>query len=259
VQYVSSRLSSLGKLVRIVRNWPAYFLFRLGLIKGVFRYKLRCGLSILSRPYGIDGTCLSEVWFDAVYDPTAFGLPFDWTAARTIVDVGAHIGTFTLFAAQKAQNARIISLEPDQSSFAILKRNIDANALAMRIATENIGIGSGEDMTLYTFPENRGGNSLYRSTEGGTPVTIHTLALKDLFDRYSVSRCDYLKLDCEGAEYEALYALPKDYLDRIRCIGMEYHHFSLDPKHTPDNLIRFLEEAGFRVTKHRKSMLIAMR
>ncbi|MFA5800105.1 MAG: FkbM family methyltransferase [Candidatus Peribacteraceae bacterium] len=252
-------LSVLWKLIRVVRNWPMYLLCRFGLCPGIVRYRLRCGLSLITRSKTNDRGCLVDVWLDHAYDPNHFSIPFDWASARTIVDIGAHIGAFSLYAAWKAQSARVICLEPDQSNFALLKRNIESNALIGRIAAENIGIGNGEEMTLYTFPGDCGGNSLFRSTEGGTPVTIHTLALRELFDRYSISRCDYLKLDCEGAEYEALYSMPKEDLQRVRCIGMEYHHFSLDPAHRPESLIKFLEENGFNVTKHRKSMLIAIR
>lgn len=247
------------RLVTTVRNWPVYFLNRFGLTKGVVEYRLRSGMTILSRPYSVDGSALNEVWFDHCYDPNFFGLPFDWKNAKHVVDVGGHIGTFTLFAAAHAPDASIVTLEPEADNFAVLAANIAANHLLNRVTLHNVGLGDGNSVELFTFPGDHGGNSVYRPSEGGIPVRIETISLPTLFEKHGIDRCDYLKLDCEGAEYEALYGLPAEYFPRIRCIGMEYHHFSKDPRHNGGSLQAFLESKGFRCVRHKKSMMFAIR
>lgn len=249
----------LVRLVTTVRNWPVYFLNRLGLVHGVVEYRLRCGMTLLSRPNRIDGSALNEVWFDKSYDPNVFGIAFDWTNATHIVDVGGHIGTFTLFAAAHAPSAQIVTLEPESESFNVLKSNVAANHLLDRVTLHNVGLGDGKPIELYTFPKDPGGNSVYRSSEGGIPVRIETISLSTLFEKHGITVCDYLKLDCEGAEYEALYGLPEADLKRIRCIGMEYHHFSKDPRHNADALQTLLASKGFRCIRHKKSMMFALR
>lgn len=240
-------------------NWPVYFLNRFGFLKGEVRYHLWNGMTITTRPYRIDGSALNEVWFDRSYDPNAFGVRFDWKGAKHIIDVGGHIGTFTLFAAAKAPNATIVTLEPEPKNFIMLTANLATNKLLQRVTPHNMGLGDGTNITLFTFPNDAGGNSVYRTQEGGVPVTIETISLKDIFDRHNIGICDYLKIDCEGAEYEALYTLPTEYFSRIRMIGMEYHHFSPDPRHNPDVLQAHLEKHGFTVKRHKKSMMLAYR
>ncbi len=249
----------LKELVTQVRNWPVYFLNRFGFLKGNVDYRLRNGMTITTRPYCIDGSALNEVWFDHGYDPNAFGVPFDWSKAKNIIDVGGHIGTFTLFAAAKAPQANIVTLEPEPGNFAVLSGNIAQNGLLSRITPHNMGLGNGQSITLFTFPGDRGGNSVFRTEEGGVPVTIETMSLKDIFEKHHIDICDYAKIDCEGAEYDALYELAAEYFPRIRMIGMEYHHFSSNPSHTPDKLQAHLEKNGFTVKRHKKSMMLAFR
>jgi len=216
-------------------------------------------MSITSRRYSIDGSALNKVWLERCYDPQAFSIPFAWSSVRSIVDCGGHIGTFTLFAAQKSPRAKIVTLEPDAANFRMLEKNIAQNSLEKRITPLNIGLGDGKPVTLYTFPQDSGGNSIHRSKEGGIPITIRTISLSEIFRTYGMATCDYLKLDCEGAEYEAIYGCPDDDLARIRCIGLEYHHFSDDPTHCSEYLESFLTKRGFRVFRHRKSMMFAMK
>lgn len=247
----------LVRLLITVINWPVYFFNRFGWIQETVRYHLWNGMTITSRPYSIDGSALNEVWFERSYDPNAFGIPFDWSSAKHIIDIGGHIGTFTIFAASQAKNALIVTLEPEVSNYAMLTNNITTNALNARITTYKKGLGNDQPITLYTFPGDRGGNSVSRTHDGGIPITIETMSLQTIFDRHHIAVCDYLKIDCEGAEYEALYALPPEYFKRIRMIGLEYHHFSPHPTHNSDHLQRHLEKNGMTVMRHKKSMMLA--
>jgi hypothetical protein len=66
-------------------------------------------------------------------------------------------------------------------------------------------------------------------------------------------------MDCEGAEYEALYSVSDDEAKNIRFLALEYHHFSKEPGHNPNVLTQWLAARGFAMKLHRKSMLMAWR
>ena len=64
-------------------------------------------------------------------------------------------------------------------------------------------------------------------------------------NREKINSIDFLKLDCEGAEYEILFKCPDKILNRIKIISMEYHE--IDKKRNKKTLIRFLKSKGFKV------------
>lgn len=70
-----------------------------------------------------------------------------------------------------------------------------------------------------------------------------------------------MKLDCEGAEYEILFGCSDENLKKILKISMECHN--IDTNRNADQLKKFLEKQGFKVTiksdKHANAMLYAVR
>jgi len=248
-----------ARLVSTVRNWPVYFSARFGKDRETV-YKLRNGMTVHSRGRSIDGMALNDVWLDHTYEPSEHGIPFDWSVCKTIVDVGGNIGTFALYGAYKAPNARIITVEPEPGNVMMIRRNLEANKLSDRVSVVEAGVGPEEGTAqLHIAHKNSGGHSLFHYTDKSHPVSIRITPLTSILRQANITSVDFLKLDCEGGEYDALYLLPEDLLKGIRFIAVEYHHFSKDPRHTPDALKTFLEEKGFTVTKPRKSIFFASR
>lgn len=250
----------LAKLMLTVKNWPLYFRVRYGSSTGNITYKLRNHMTVTSRCRAIEGMALNDVWLEDSYEPSHAGIPFDWSSCRTIVDVGGNIGTFTLYAAHKSPNARIITVEPEPGNLEMLHKNIADNGLTDRVDVVEAGVGPEEKTTtFYVTHKTSGGHSLYHYTENSHPVEVKIIPLKTIFERHHLTTCDYLKLDCEGGEYDALYGLPDEILTSIPFIAIEYHHFSKDPHHTPVMLRAFLEAKGFTVIDAKKSIFFAFR
>lgn len=217
---------------------PSYIFQKLFQSTVTYKYK---GLPILCRPQ--DRCAITDVLLGRIYDPNNFGISFDWKKCRRIVDVGAHIGTFTVFAQAEAPDAIIESFEPS-SIFEILENNAGrANIHKAAIADRN---------GTATFYEHKsGGASLVRKGSDADIVKIVPLG-----GVLSLT-VDYLKMDCEGGEYDALYSLTRSETDNIKFLGLEYHHFSLDAGHRPQILFMWLLSRGFTIYLHKKSMLFA--
>jgi hypothetical protein len=77
------------------------------------------------------------------------------------------------------------------------------------------------------------------------PIRVPAITLSGAFEKLQIARCDFLKIDCEGAEYEILFAADETTLSRIGHIAMEYH--DAVTRHRHEELIRFLEDRGFVV------------
>jgi len=158
-----------------------------------------------------------------------------------VIDIGAQIGVFSIFASKLAKNVEVYSYEPLKENFIMLNKNIQLNKVASNVKAFNFGLsGKGGEREITICEENTGGHGFY--AEGDRKVKIKTITLKDVFDKNNLEFCDYLKIDCEGAEYEILYNTPQKYLEKIKSISMEYHKNDDIQK-----LKQFLEKVGFKV------------
>lgn len=247
-------LRSIGNLfgaVHVQKNWPDQILRAIGArTSRDFEMRLRCGYVI--RGERVDrGTC-NEVWIESMY-----ALPVDVRAWKTIVEVGGHIGSTTLYFAHRSPKARIVVFEPSPRNFALLSANVERNGLADRVAPVHMAVDGDAGEKAFHIMPTTGGNSLFAYGDGGETITVRSTTLAEAFAEHGVERCDLLKLDCEGAEYAILYGASDELLSRIDNIVLEYHHFSDDPRANERDLRTFLESKGFAVGDHQKHMLFA--
>jgi FkbM family methyltransferase len=184
-----------------------------------------------------------EIWAERCYAPSRPLVP-----GEVIVDIGANVGVFALWAAREFPGARIVALEPAPGAFEQLQRNVSANK-ADNVTSAALACG-GQSGRVELF--SRGPsvlNTVFRRDAYGSEFTrngsVDVASLEEVFRRFDIGRCRLLKLDCEGAEYEILGAAPAEVLARVDEIAMEYHVGLND--HQPEELEAILERAGFDV------------
>jgi FkbM family methyltransferase len=191
-----------------------------------------------------DLAVFKEVFLEKAY---ADGFPFHTPA--TVVDIGAHKGFFTLFAVRGlAAGGRVVAVEPAAANTEALGRHLRLNGLEDQVQVLQAGVGA-ENGTAWLYPGPAENRSLY-SRAGGNAVGgehVEVLSLEEIFRRAALERVDFLKMDCEGGEYAALYAAPDSLLANVRCLSLEFHDLGT-PEATALELGRFLRGKGFRVT-----------
>jgi FkbM family methyltransferase len=175
----------------------------------------------------------------------------------SIVDIGAHIGAFTVYAARRAAQGRVFSFEPDEANRRQLEANIGINGVRnVRVSPQAVAGAPGR-RPLYATRFNSAENSFYWGTSSFRSVDCVTL--EGAFAAAGIDRCDFLKMDCEGAEYEILRAAPLPLLRRISRLSLESHagsYFGIpDPSATPEALAELLRRAGFAVRLRRENPL----
>jgi FkbM family methyltransferase len=142
----------------------------------------------------------------------------------TIVDIGANIGCFAVVAGRAARQGRIFAFEPDRENYELAVRNAALNGLtnvvveraAVSGTSGTLRLFKGAEVSLHTTVPSR----LDAPSQG---EEVPAITLRQIFDRHNITRCDFLKMNCEGAEYEILYRTPPEYLRRIDRIALEYH------------------------------------
>ena len=122
-----------------------------------------------------------------------------------------------------------------------LERQYDEGARLPDDATV-VDIGAGV-ILLYVAARAAERSTAAPSPAGGIPVPATTL--DRLFEDHRIGRCDLLKIDCEGGEFEILFAAGPGTLARVRRICLEYRDGATAFRH--GDLVRFLEERNFSV------------
>jgi len=188
-----------------------------------------------------------EVFDELVYKPSWFDL--DSIAIKDVVDVGALIGSFTLWAHEQWPNATIHAYEPDPESFDYLKKNIQM-VNSDKITAYNLGVwGNDEKLAYHRFENTPGNNTVVYDqrpfTEGKEEqMFIKPRKIIDVIKEIG-GKIDFLKLDCEGSEYNILYSLSKSELKKIKFIAVEYHEFDNNPRNRGKSLSIHLRKNGF--------------
>lgn len=183
---------------------------------------------------------LKETLLDRQYEQVSLPLQDGWK----IIDIGAALGDYTVWAAKQTPSGRVIAVEPYPPSVSLLRSNIDKNHVYnAELFAGAIAAVSGST-TLQVEQGSAVKNSTAASQKSGQRVEVKTTSLEDLFTRFEINNCDYLKMDCEGGEYEILFSASPQLLARIDRICMEVHDGMTS--HNREDMIKFLQNAGYQ-------------
>ena len=231
--------------IRILKNWPFYFLNYFGLVRTPrLIYQLKNGILFKVRPKTQDQTIFNQIWLKKVY-----GFPgFELKEGDVVVDIGAQAGFFSVYAGSKIGSGKAYAFEPEPNNFKLLKENISLNKLKNVSAyNEAVGEKSGtRDFVVYKKVVSA--HSFAYSDPGDvefSKVTVTAKSLEDFMRHENMERINFLKMDCEGAEYEILFNASEEVLQKIKKIAMEYH--DIDDDRNLRTLKEFLEKKGFNV------------
>lgn len=171
---------------------------------------------------------------------------------RTVVDIGANRGQFTLFAANSFPAANIVSMEPlgvPAARFRRLfagKRRVTFHQAAIGPASgQSIMHVSGHDDSSSLLPISATQERLFHGTREVGTETVRTGPLGEFLDANAIEEPALLKLDVQGYELEALRACG-ELLTRFTHVCAEGSYIELyQGQVLADDLIEWLRERGF--------------
>jgi FkbM family methyltransferase len=152
----------------------------------------------------------------------------------TIVDIGANIGLFSIWAASNFPTATIHSYEPNEDLWRFTEANL--NQVGVQLHREAVGLNNGRASVSHEGESRLGRCEL--SESGGVVVT----AFSEVVARAG-GHVDLLKMDCEGAEWEILEDAVS--FRQVDNVVMEYH--TLSGKHPVEFLVSRFKDLGFAV------------
>jgi FkbM family methyltransferase len=155
---------------------------------------------------------------------------------RTILDIGANVGLFSLWARMRFPDARIVAVEPNPAAFRFLQHNVSAlkieiHPIALGLCDGTISIDSDTDITCCKVKVTSNGN-------------VAMTRFSTFVNRNISGTIDLLKMDCEGFEWE----LFKDgaAFEKVDRIHMEYH---LIDNRTLAEFKSLVAEAGYSISQ----------
>ena len=146
---------------------------------------------------------------------------------HTIIDCGANVGYSSAYFLTRFPQARLISVEPDDANFELLKRNTARYGSRVELIKSALWSHPAK-LRMSTVPY-RDGNAWARQVcECGPGETgFGAVDLNQLIDRFRSSRIDLLKIDVEGAEAVVFARNYKSWLERVDTLVIELHDDSM--------------------------------
>jgi len=240
-----SKIRIFARSWNILKNWYLYPLVYFKLTKKDYVvFETRSGLKIKIRVNSTDLMAFTHVWMIQEYSDDNFSINND----DVIIDVGAHIGLFALFASQFCKNGKIFCYEPIKENYKILIENIEMNQI-QNIFPNNLAVTKETSRVKIFLNDDQSGHSMFIQNKNF--VEVDSKSLSDIFIDNGIKECDFLKLDCEGAEYEIIESLPSDLFTKINKTAIEYHMVDTKPE-LLEQLINKLKQFSFSV--HTRSL-----
>ena len=209
---------------KIFKNWYIYPKIYYKLISDKFPvFETYTGLKIKIRKHSTDLMALTHVWLIEEYKSKNFEI----NDTDVIIDVGGHIGLFSLYASQFCKNGLIFTFEPVPENYDLLVDNIKSNNLT-HIKPFNLAVSNSNSNVKLYLNDDEAGHSMF--SKSSKTITVDSISLQQIFDDNNIENCNFLKLDCEGTEYEILQNLPLSYFNKIEKIVIEYHMADSHPE-----------------------------
>ncbi len=188
-----------------------------------------------------DRAIIDSVFTDGYY---LLSSNFKINEGDVVIDIGSHIGSFSILAGYLG--AEVLSYEPVYDNYEILIDNIKYNGLD-KVLPFNLAVtADGRDIKLFKSKKkenglfNTGGWSV---NEGNEYVLSESVSIDDVLSSFKY--VDFIKMDCEGCEYEII---KKADLSNVDKLVIESHKIT-----EAIEILKILKNSGFTIERHRKS------
>lgn len=193
-----------------------------------------------------DLSVIDEIFIDKMYRSTEsiiLNLSSNSAGRQSsiILDIGAHIGLFSIYASALNPKVKIIALEPEPNNFALMKENLKLNHCE-NVVVKNIALVSdGQqniDLYLSENSHNHTTTPNHLTTQPLDHVIVPATNLGKLIKQNKLDKISLLKMDIEGTEFEIFENVEDKILNIVENIAVEYHEDENNKRADLENIIR---------------------
>lgn len=155
------------------------------------------GVTFICRKHTVDFECVTPAYESQLCDYMLM------TDAGIFIDIGAHIGKYTVPIAKKLGNkGKVVAIEPDPDNFRALLQNIAVNNLYNVIPIQVACSSDNGETLLYKHPLDPSGNSMVHKSRRS--IVVQTKTLDTIVKDLGLTDVRLIKIDVEGAELDVL-------------------------------------------------------
>lgn len=245
---IPKRLQQDWQIASLLKNWREVLYSKLT-GKSIEAIDFRSGLILRSPPQVRLDFLFQEVWLDEIYCPPGYEIKNE----DIVIDIGANIGVFAAYAATRASNVKVLAFEPFPENTDWLRKNVSENNLsnvtvhgqAVAAVTEERTLQTSDSWIMHSLSETEAKESETIEEEDEHSIHVKCVSFNDIIE--GIPKCDLLKIDCEGSEYEIFYSSTAETLKKIGKIVGEFHPRDANKKNGKA-LCNYLESKGFAIT-----------
>jgi FkbM family methyltransferase len=157
---------------------------------------------------------------------------------ETVLDVGANVGDFTIRASRKVgQQGLVIAIEPSEMWYRLLVENVRRNRLSNVVPLKIAVSATGGPISFFDNPPRKSESPQKEPLK----YSADSVRISDLLRNHGIAQVDFLKMDIEGWEIEAIRGVGH-YIDGLRGLAIETHSPELR-----ETMRELLEGKGFEV------------
>lgn len=164
------------------------------------------------------------------------------------INVGAHIGYFSLLAASRVGNeGHVFAFEPAPANFHLLLKNITLNKCENITAIRRAVLEKEKKVNLYFSDTNTGDHRVYKPSEKRKFIEIDAINLDNFFDKRN-KRIDFIKIDVQGSEMSVLKGMKKILKKKTLKMFIEFWPHGITANgDDPRKLLDLIVENGFKI------------
>lgn len=178
-----------------------------------------------------------------------------------VIDIGAHIGSFSIPLARDHKNIIVYGYEPNPFNFRYYTKNVYLNNFKNRVKVLQEAISNEDGYRKFDFGLTsttgvvkgiephlvKDGKKLFNFTDlTKSSIQLKCTSIKSIFEYNQITECKLIKIDCEGSEHEIFNSIDPALLKKMQYLIIEIHPTQ---EHSPEEIVSFLTRNCFSCYK----------
>src|SRR3989344_326562 len=225
------------------------------LLRRIYRFVIerlipKSAINVLEHKMFLDSVDVLQLFTNGIYENLSTNLlKKEIKKGDIVLDIGAHIGYYTLiFAKLVGNNGRVYAFEPNPTNFAILKKNIELNEYKNVVLIQKAVSDKCSKIKLFLADINTGDHRIYDSHDGRKFIEVESIKLDDYFKDFR-KNINFIKMDIQGAESCAIYGMQK-LLKKNKNLKLTSEFWPIGLKNSgiePSDYLKMLLNHGFKL------------